>query len=184
MRLGYIAQDVPLVQYAANKIAKLMSKPTVGGLNRLKRVARFLKAHPRWQTVYKEQEPVTTLTIRADSDWAQDAIDRKSVSSGHSLLGDHLIRALVATQTAPALSSGEAEFVASVKAGSVALGLRSMAKDSGHVVKLITIGTDSAAAKGVLGSRSWEDKRPRHWVFVDTISRGAESIQNPQRTRS
>ena len=26
MRLGYIAQDVPLVQYAANKVAKLMSK--------------------------------------------------------------------------------------------------------------------------------------------------------------
>ena len=59
MRLGYVAQDVPLVQYSANKVAKLMSKPTVGGLNRLKRVARSLVAHPRWQTVYGEQEPMT-----------------------------------------------------------------------------------------------------------------------------
>ena len=54
MRLVYVAQDVPLVQHAANKVAKLMSRPSVGGLDRLKRVASFLKAHQLWQTVHKE----------------------------------------------------------------------------------------------------------------------------------
>ena len=54
MRLSFLAQDLPHLQFAANKTAKFMSKPCVGGANRLKRVARFLLGHPRWAIVCYE----------------------------------------------------------------------------------------------------------------------------------
>ena len=44
---------------------------------------------------------------------------------------------------------GTAEFVATVKAGTTALGIRSLAADFGDELT-IEIGTDSGAAKGIL----------------------------------
>ena len=43
MRLAFMAQDAPHLQYAANKCCKRMSVPTKGSMHRLKRVARFLR---------------------------------------------------------------------------------------------------------------------------------------------
>eukprot|EP00973_Karenia_brevis_P088901 12329341-Karenia_brevis.AAC.1 len=47
------------------------------------------------------------------------------------------IKSRVSTQTAPALSSGEAESVSSVKARSTGFGMQSMAKDFGDEKKVI-----------------------------------------------
>ena len=90
------------------------------------------------------------LKMSADSDWAGDPLTRKSVSCCHAMLGKHLIKSYVGTQAAPALSSGEAEFVAQVKSGSIALGIQSLCRDFGEEVS-IELGSDSSAAKGVLG---------------------------------
>ena len=54
----------------------------------------------------------------------------------------------LSTQAIIALSSGEAEFYALVKCGSVALGIRNMLHDLGVKVK-IRISTDASAAKGI-----------------------------------
>ena len=144
MRLGFIAQDLPHLQFAAHRTAKLMSKPIIGGFNRLKRVARFLSKHPRWAVQYGVQEMPVKLVIRADSDWAGDLIDRKSTSSVHVIWGKHLIKSVVAGQATQALSSTEAEFLASVKGGSVGIGIRSMITDFGGTVKYMTRETDSS----------------------------------------
>ena len=101
MRLSFLAQDLPHLQFAANKFAKFMSKPCVGGVNRLKRVARFLLGHPHWAIVYYEQEKPSKLLVRCDSDWAGDVTDRKSTSSIHVLRGMHLIRSVVSIQAVP-----------------------------------------------------------------------------------
>ena len=56
------------------------------------------------------------------------------------------------TQAVLALSSGEAEYYASLKGASVALGFQSMCLDLGEKVK-IQLFTDSAAARGMIGRR-------------------------------
>ena len=56
------------------------------------------------------------------------------------------------TQAVRALSSGEAEYYASLKGASVALGFQSMCADLGDIVK-IQLFTDSAAARGMIGRR-------------------------------
>ena len=149
MRLNYLAQDMPHLQFAANKGAKHMAKPIKGGMARLKRAARFLKRHPRWIIVFTEQEWTDKIQTRVDSDWAGDLIDRKSTTCVHIVIGEHFIKSFVSTQATPALSSGEAEFTATVKGGSVSIGVQSIAADFGETM-WIELGTDSSAAKGMI----------------------------------
>ena len=58
------------------------------------------------------------------------------------------------TQAVRALSSGEAEYDASLTGASVALGFQSMCLDLGDKVK-IQLFTDSAAARGMIGRRGF-----------------------------
>ena len=127
-----------------------MANPCVGGWNRIERAARFLRAYPRWAIEFVEQDRHPVLKMSADSDWAGDPLTRKSVSCCHAMLGRHLIKSYVGSQSAPASSSGEAEFVAQVKSVSIALGIQSLAEDLGAEVSL-ELGAHSSAAKGVLG---------------------------------
>ena len=147
MRLAYLAADVPVYGFSANRLARFMAKPTVGSWARLKRCLRYLHGHGRWIQNFPLQDRPGRIDVYADSDWAQDP-DRKSVSCVVTMHGKHCLRVQVATQTAPALSSGEAEFVAQVKGGSTAIGMRSMIRDMGGQVS-IDLHTDSTAGKGI-----------------------------------
>lgn len=68
------------------------------------------------------------------------------------MVGKHFIKSWSSTQSVLALSSGEAEFYALVKRGSVALGIRNMLIDLGIKIK-IRINTDASAAKGITARR-------------------------------
>eukprot|EP00973_Karenia_brevis_P031265 4316071-Karenia_brevis.AAC.1 len=131
MRCFYLVVDVPVLQFSSNRLARGMNKPTSSGMMRLKRVGRYFHAHPRWVQRFPLQEYVEHVDVFGDSDWAGDPVDRKSISCTVTMHGKHCVRSHVATRTAPALSSGEAEYVSSVKAGSTGLGMQSMAKDYG-----------------------------------------------------
>ena len=101
--------------------------------------------------VFREQERPTVVVVRVDCDWAGARVDRKSVSSLQTFWGNHLLRASVSTQSVVALSSGEAEFVSSVRGASFGLGVKSMLEDFGNEVKYVVLFTDSTAAKGMAG---------------------------------
>ena len=147
MRLGFLAQDAPHLQYVANKCCKHMAVPTIGGLARLKRVARFLKGEPRCaQSFYEQHRDGHAIDVYCDSDWAGDVKDRKSVSSVFVFHGSHLLKSTVSTQGTIALSSGEAEFTAGVKGTSVGLGVRSLGAALGMTL-FPNMHTDSSAAK-------------------------------------
>ena len=151
-----------MTQFSVNRLTRTMSVPTVGGLRRLKRLARFLRGHPRWRQEFVEQEPCTVLVCSSDSDWAGDIVDRRSVSCTHISLGSHCVHASVGTQKTVALSSGEAEFIAAVRGGTRAIGVRSLARDMGLIVERIALGSDSAAAKGMLTRRGAGKVRHLH----------------------
>jgi len=148
MRYGYLAQDLPHLQHSFHKIARGMSTPTVGGFQRLKRAGRFLRGHPRWRQVFRLQEPQKVARVYSDSDWAQDKLDRKSISCTVMMIGEHMIKSSVSTQANQSLSSGEAEFVATVRSTSLGLGLKSMAADFGDKLT-VEVWTDSSASKGI-----------------------------------
>eukprot|EP00971_Amphidinium_carterae_P006226 122618-Amphidinium_carterae.2 len=105
-------------------------------------------SHARWSQTFEMQMPVRSIDAYTDSDPAGNALDRKAVSCAVIMMVKHLIKFSVANQSTPALSSGEAEYVANVNGASMALRMRSMAQDFG--VDLPTkLHRDSATSKGM-----------------------------------
>ena len=68
------------------------------------------------------------------------------------MLGEHLIKCWSINQPVIALSSGEAEYYAMAKGGSIGLGLKGMLADFG-INGSIEIKIDSSAAKGISSRR-------------------------------
>ena len=66
--------------------------------------------------------------------------------------GNHMIKSWSLTQSTVSLSSGEAEYYAIVKGGSVGLGMRTMLKELGVEIN-VKISTDASAAIGMIKRR-------------------------------
>ncbi len=148
MRLSYLAQDRPDIQYSCKELAKGMSSPTEGDWQKLKRLGRYLVGKPRVVLYFDYQHPVSILCSRVDTDHAGCLKTRKSTNGGALTFGKHCIKSWSTTQSVIALSSGEAEYYGIVRGGSVLLGAISMARDLGIETKG-QIHTDSTAAKGI-----------------------------------
>ena len=70
------------------------------------------------------------------------------------MLGSHCVNTWSSTQKTVALSSGEAEYLAMVKGGSIGLGIRSMLGDFNiEMITKLIIKVDSTAAIGIANRR-------------------------------
>ena len=127
-----------------------MSKPTTRGRERLKRLARYLLVYPRlvWRYTNEPREDEDTLDVFSDSDWAGDRVSRKSTSGGVAVLDGGTVKSWSSTQSTIAMSVGEAEYYALVKAAAEALGMQSLARDLGWDLR-IRLWVDSTTAQAI-----------------------------------
>ena len=109
-----------------------MQNPTKSELKQFKRACRHLLGHGRVAQRFKWQELPGYLEVFSDSDHAGCLRTRKSISSSMAFLGAHMLRHTSTTQGVVALSSGESEFYASVKAAQIGLGLISLLTPHGR----------------------------------------------------
>ena len=130
-RCNYLSPDRPDIAFAVKELARAMSKPTKGDMQRLKRLARYIKGKPRLVMQYSWQPKQSTFIIYSDADWAGCRVTRKSTTRGCMKLGSHCFKGWSKTQSLVALSSGESELYASLKASAETLGLLSMLRDLG-----------------------------------------------------
>ena len=144
-RANYLAADRPDIMYSVKEICRQMSRPTVGGWKRLKRLARYLLANPRTILEYPWQLREYEMEGFSDSDWAGCRRSGKSTSGGVIKIGEHIIKAWSKTQASVTLSSAEAELVAMCKLAAEIIGLGSLAADLGTDMN-ITMYADSSAA--------------------------------------
>ena len=84
----------------------------------------------------------------SDSDWAARRRTRKSTSGGVATIDGGTVKHWSSTQGSVALSVGEAEYYALIKAAAEGLGLVALAKDLGFDFKL-RIWVDSNTAKAI-----------------------------------
>ena len=126
-----------------------MSSPTDVSATAVKRIMRFLAARPRLVWRYDFQNEPEEITVYSDANWANCPRSRKSTSGGCVMYGGHLLRAWSKTQATIALSSGESETLAAIRAGTEALGMMSLMGDLG-MVKKATLRLDASAALGIL----------------------------------
>ena len=151
-RLNYLAPDRPDIAYSVKELARTMSKPTKGCQDKLKRLGRYLIDHPRLIIKYKWQAIPDVVKIYTDADWAGCKATRKSTSGGCLMFGDHCLKTWSKTQALTALSSGESEFYATLKASAEGLGLLSIMKDLGVHSRGQVFG-DASAALGIINRK-------------------------------
>jgi hypothetical protein len=146
--INFLAQDRGDLSYASKELSRRMSSPTSSDLPALKRVVRYLRAHPTWIALYKWQEPTKLVSIYTDSDWGGCEKTRKSTTGSVTMKGAHCIAQWSRTQQLVALSSAEAELNASVRAGQEGIGLRNFSQEMGAAHEVEVLG-DSSAAYGI-----------------------------------
>ena len=86
------------------------------------------------------------LRVYSDSDWAGCKQSRRSRSGGIATLAGGIVKSWCNRQATVAMSSGEAEYYAIVKAGAEALGIQAVALDLGWDVRA-KLFVDSSAAR-------------------------------------
>ena len=141
-RANYLAADRPDIMYSVKEKCRQMVKPTVKGWRQLKRLARYLKTHPRTILEYPWQSREKEIEGFSDSDWAGCKRSGKSTSGGVMKIGEHFLKAWSKTQASVTLSSAEAELVAMCKLAAEMIGMGSLAADLGQDMK-ITMYADS-----------------------------------------
>ena len=130
-RCNYLSPDRPDIAFAVKELAKAMSKPTRGDMQRFKRLARYLKGKPRLLLNFNWQPMQSIVITYSDADWAGCRDARKSTTGGCITVGSHSIKGWSETQSLIVLSSGESELYASLKASAETFGLLAMMKDLG-----------------------------------------------------
>ena len=130
-RCNYLSLDRPDVSFAVKELARNMASPTKGDWSRLKRLGRYLIGTPRLQQWFNWQTAQRKITTYIDADWAGCKNTRKSTTGGVVTIGNHVVESWSKTQALIALSSGESELYAALKAAAETLGVIAMLADFG-----------------------------------------------------
>ena len=101
---------------------------------------------------FKWQQVPSKVRIFTDADWAGCKESRKSTSGGCICVGSHCLKTWSKTQSLIALSSGESEFYAALKASAEGLGIMSLMRDFGWETKGEVMG-DASAALGIINRK-------------------------------
>ena len=82
--VNFMSLDRPDLQFAASVLGRSMSKPTIMAEMKLKKVVRYLLAHPCATYHYEPGRVGATIQLVAwsDSDWAGCRVSRRSTSGG------------------------------------------------------------------------------------------------------
>jgi len=148
-RGNYLSLDRMDLQFAAKEACRQMAKPRASGQERMKRIARYLKRYPKVVWYFgRGGHGEDVIDVFSDSDWAACRRTRKSTSGGVATIDGGTIKHWSSTQGSVALSVGEAEYYALIKAAAEGLGMVALGRDLGYDFKL-RIWVDSNTAKAI-----------------------------------
>ena len=137
------------IAFALEELAKSTTTPTNGDLALLKRLARYLSGRPGLQITHQRQEAQNVAIGYTDADWAGDREARRLRSEGCIVIGSRLVNGWAKPRSLIALSSGESELYAALRASSETFGLMTLARDMGFILKGSILG-DASAALGII----------------------------------
>jgi hypothetical protein len=114
--LRYLVNTRPDIAFAVGIVSRFMEDPRARHWAAVKQILRYLAGTVNYGCVYKLGTTETELLGYSDSDLAGDVDDRKSTSGSVFLLGNSLVTWVSQKQRVVALSSCEAEYIASANA--------------------------------------------------------------------
>ena len=119
---------------------------------------------PRLISIFRYGDKSASLIVEGDSDHAGCARTRKSTTGGVIRWSGHILKWWSKTQPTIALSSGEAELAAIVKATSEGLGMKAAMEEWGMEVDLV-VKSDAVATIGIVKRHGLG--RIRHLAVAD-----------------
>ena len=152
-RMNCMSQDRPDLSVAARLMSQYMSRPREGIVPVIKRAIRYLKRYPRCCLVVPNNLSENfEIGVWSDSDWASEQATRRSCSGGYIQVNGVTVGHWSKTQLNVALSSGEAELNASVKALSETIGLKLLMEETLNALRVVPVSlhVDASACKGML----------------------------------
>ena len=126
-----------------------MASPRTQELTALKRVARYTIKYPRMTCTYRWTELDSNIEVCGDANFAGCNSTRKSTVGGDAMWCGQFVKGWSESMGVLALSSGESELAAVVRALTEGMGLQSILNDPclcGHVA----IESDETAAIGMV----------------------------------
>eukprot|EP00971_Amphidinium_carterae_P135940 2693676-Amphidinium_carterae.1 len=156
MRIAYLSQDRVDLLESVRHMASRMKDPREGDWVRVQRVGSFLLRHPCLVTVHGPQSTPKCIRVIVDSDHAGEPLRRRSTTGAFTMLGNHCLRGQSNWQSTVALSSGESEYYAIVKAAAQGLHTAAVCRDlglelgvqiAGKADMSVEIHSDSSAAR-------------------------------------
>ena len=144
----YASLDRPTIQFAVSEIARGVSQPKVIDELKLRKLAKYLKKHPREIWLYEYQTCPGELWNYTDSDWATDEQTRRSMSCSVERFGKHMVESSCGRQSLVALSSAEAEFYGMITGAPSGVQTQQIFEELGVKLKIV-MKCDSSAARGI-----------------------------------
>ncbi|GKB99619.1 hypothetical protein Tco_0985756 [Tanacetum coccineum] len=121
--LLYLTASRPDIMFSVCLCARFQEDPKTSHLEAVKRIFRYIKGTTHLRLWYLKGTDIETV-VYADSDHAGDYVDRKSTSGICTFIGCCLTSWLSKKQTAPAISTTEAEYISAGKACQQALWMK------------------------------------------------------------
>ncbi|KAL4573803.1 hypothetical protein LXL04_020621 [Taraxacum kok-saghyz] len=143
--LLYLTASRPDIMFATSMCARYQADPKESHLAALKRIFRYLKGTPALRIWYPHDSPFDLIGY-TDADHAGCPIDRKSTSGGCLFLGHRLIRWYSKKQVSVAISSTEAEYIATGRCCAQILWIQNQLLDYGYKFTNTPIFCDNTSA--------------------------------------
>ena len=142
---NFLAMDRPDLLYSVKELMRKIASPSARDLIALKRVARYTIKYPRMASRYPWNALESNIEVFGDANFAWMYLYEKVPVGGVALLSGQFAKAWSKTMGILALSSGESEVAAVVRAATEGMELQSILNDfclCGHVA----IRSDATAA--------------------------------------
>ena len=163
--LRYLLHTSPDLAFSIGMVSRYMEKPTTEHMAAVKHILRYVKGTLNLGCVYEKKEGSLELIGYSDSDLAGDTDDRKSTSGLIFFLGSNPISWCSQKQKVVALSSCEAEYIATCAAACQEVWLgRLLANLLKTEVKKVVLKIDNQSAIA-LSKNSVHHERSKH---IDT----------------
>ncbi|KAK2443673.1 putative mitochondrial protein [Trifolium repens] len=136
--LRYLCNSRPDISYAVGVVSRFMNMPRKSHLIAAKRVLRYVKGTINYGLLFPKSDAAAQVELigYSDSDWCGDMIDRRSTSGYVCMLNGASICWSSKKQPVTALSSCEAEYIASTYAAYQLIWLESLMRELKCQLKL------------------------------------------------
>ncbi|XP_004292511.1 PREDICTED: uncharacterized mitochondrial protein AtMg00810-like [Fragaria vesca subsp. vesca] len=164
-KLIYLTITRPDLTYAVSLVSQFLHSPTTHHLSIVKRILRYLKGTVSRGIVMRNNSHFK-MAGYSDSDWAGNAIDRKSTAGYCTFIGGNLVTWKSKKQTVVARSSAEAEYRAMASTTCELIWLKSLLADLGfQTTAHIPLHCDNQAAMHIAANPVFHE-RTKH-IEVD-----------------